>query len=292
MITKTQAGVNEGDDRLLAVQQARRRALLVPREHGAWGLLLIPLFTGIAAGFAASHRSWPLIVFTLATLCLFWLRTILESLLGTGPVKASTSEERSTAVTAAISLSAVSVLCLALLMWRGRNLDLFLLGAVAGCAFVAQAAVRRLGKRARMASQLIGTIGLTCTAPAAYYVATGRLDLRAIVLWVANWVFAGNQIHFVQLRIHAARAVTVAEKFERGKLFLITQFLFVATLVCAALWRLLPPLMILAFVPVIVRGTHWFFRKPQSLDVKRLGWSEMKHGMAFGSLLAIALICS
>jgi len=27
-------------------QQARRRAMIVPREHGAWGLLLIPIFTG------------------------------------------------------------------------------------------------------------------------------------------------------------------------------------------------------------------------------------------------------
>lgn len=292
MIAETQSVVNAIDDRLLAAQQARRQALLVPREHGAWGLLLIPLFTGIVAGLAASHRSWPLIVFTIATLSLFWLRTPLESLLGTGPVKASTSEERHIAVSAAICLGAVSVFCLSLLMWRGRNLDLLILGGVAGCAFVAQAAVRRLGKRARMASQLIGTIGLTCTAPAAYYVGTGHLDSRAIVLWVANWVFAGNQIHFVQLRIHAARAVNFAEKFERGKLFLITQFLFVAALTCAALLRLLPPLMVLAFVPVIVRGTQWFFRKPQSLDVKRLGWSEMKHGMAFGSLLAIALICS
>jgi hypothetical protein len=53
-----------------------------------------------------------------------------------------------------------------------------------------------------MAAQLAGAIGLTCTAPAAYYVGTGRLSERAFVLWAANWIFAGNQIHFVQLRIH------------------------------------------------------------------------------------------
>lgn len=29
-------------------QKARRRALVVPREHGAWGMLLVPLLTGAA----------------------------------------------------------------------------------------------------------------------------------------------------------------------------------------------------------------------------------------------------
>jgi hypothetical protein len=54
----------------------------------------------------------------------------------------------------------------------------------------------------------------------------------------------------------------------------------------------LPPLVIIAFAPAFVRGTQWFFRKPESLDVRKLGWSEMKHGVAFGVLLALAFICS
>jgi hypothetical protein len=64
-----------------AVQQTRRRAMVVPREHGAWGLLLVPLFTGMAAGFAPGHRVWPLLLFTVAALSLFGLRTPVESLL-------------------------------------------------------------------------------------------------------------------------------------------------------------------------------------------------------------------
>ena len=39
------------------------------------------------------------------------------------------------------------------------------------------------------------SIGLTSTAPGAYYVATGQLDGRAWALWLANWLFAGDQIH-------------------------------------------------------------------------------------------------
>lgn len=275
-----------------AAQRARRRALIIPREHGAWGLLLVPLFTGVVAGFGAAHRAWPLLVFTIATLSLFWLRTPLESLMGTGSLTVHTSAERWTALIASLCLGAVSVACLTGLIWRGQNSGLLLLGTATAFAFAAQAALQKFGRRARMAAQLVGTVGLTCTAPAAYYIGTGRLDERALVLWAANWIFAGNQIHFVQLAIRAARAATFSEKFERGRLFFLAQPVLLGALTVASLWRLLPPWTGIAFVPALVRGTRWFFQRPKSVDVRSLGWSEMKHGVTFGLLLALAFVCS
>jgi YwiC-like protein len=284
--------MNETSAGVCAAQQTRRRALIVPREHGAWGLLLVPLFTGVVAGFASGHRIWPLLVFTMAALSLFWLRTPVESLIGTGSLKANTEGERWTALVASVFLAAVATACLIGLMWRGRDLRLLLLGAAAAFAVVIQTTLQRLGRKARMAAQLVGAIGLTCTAPAAYYIGTGRLDERAFILWAANWIFAGNQIHFVQLRIRTARAATFSEKFDRGRFFFLAQPVLLAALIFASRWRVLPPLVIIAFAPALVRGTQWFFRQPESLDVKKLGWSEMKHGVAFGVLLALAFIYS
>ena len=74
--------MNQTSDPLRSAQKARIRGLVVPREHGAWGLLLVPLFTGVVAGYAAEHRIWPLLIFTVASLSLFWLRTPVESLIG------------------------------------------------------------------------------------------------------------------------------------------------------------------------------------------------------------------
>ena len=141
-----------------------------------------------------------------------------------------------------------------------------------------------------MLSQLAGIVGLTATAPAAYYVGTGHLDSNGIALWIANWSFAWNQIHFVQVRIHAARASTLQDKLEKGRFFFLAQLLVLVGLVLAVLWHSIPPLVILAFVPAFVRGTRWFFRESEPLDVKRLGWSEMRQGITFGILLAIAFI--
>ena len=269
-------------------QQTRRRAMLVPREHGAWGLLLIPLFTGLVAGFAPDHRVGALLLFTVTALSLFALRTPLESLLGVGPIPARTPEERWTALIGSACFALLAAVCLVVLMWRGQRFALLVFGAVSACAFLAQSVLRRLGRDTRMISQVVGAIALTSTAPAAYYIGTGRVDERALALWIANWIFAGNQIHFVQLRIHAARAASFSEKFARGQFFLMAQAVFLIILASAPLRHVVPPLSILAFVPAIARGIYWFFREPEPLNVKQLGWSEMKQGLAFGVLLALA----
>ena len=47
-------------------------------------MLVIPLLTGGAVGHFDGGRLLPVFLLTLAVLALFWLRTPLESLLGTG----------------------------------------------------------------------------------------------------------------------------------------------------------------------------------------------------------------
>lgn len=269
-------------------QKERLRALIIPREHGAWGLLFLPLFTGIVAGIAAPGRVWLLLLFTAAAFFLFWLRTPVESLLGTGVIVSHTRDERRTALLASCLLTAAAAVCLAALLWRGQNVQLIGIGVIAALALAVQGAVRRFGRSTRMASQLVGVIALTASAPAAYYLGTGHVGRAGLALWMANWCFASDQIHFVQLRIHAGRASSFSEKYSRGKLFLAGQAALLAALIVAALDRLIPALVIVAFIPALVRGTRWFYRKPEPLNVRKLGWAELRQGIVFGILLALA----
>lgn len=275
-----------------SAQRARLRALVIPREHGAWGLLLVPLFTGAAVGLMATPNVLPLSLFTLAALALFWLRTPVESLLGTTPMSAQTLAERRISFLVAAGLATISAACIAGLLWHGHNLGLFLLGGIAAVAFVVQTLIKRLGRQFRMTAQLIGSIGLTCTAPAAYYVITGHLNTRAWLLWLANWIFAGNQVHFVQLRIHAARAASFSEKFVKGKVFFLAQIGMFVTLATISLREIAAALILIAFLPALARGFYWFIRGPQPLQVRSLGWSEMRQGILFGILLSAAMLLS
>src|SRR5207247_665430 len=111
-----------------------------------------------------------------------------------------------------------------------------------------------------MASQMVGTLGLTSSSAAAYYLASGRLDQRALILWAANWCFASNQIHFVQLRIHGVRARTIRDKVSQGRWFLIGEASLLAAIVITSLRHWIPPLVALAFVPAFLRGIRWYFQ--------------------------------
>ena len=191
-------------------RRQRARALIFPREHGAWGLLLVPMVTGAGIAFRQTNNVAPFLWLLLGALALFWLRTPLESLLGTSAMRAQTKDERRTVAVAIAGIGAVALLALGELLWAGRNPLLWRIGAAAGVAFAGQALLKLMwrqpprlsrqsearrplskqsGHRLRMLSEIVGTIGLTAAAPAAYYVITGKFGVTAWVVWTANLDF-------------------------------------------------------------------------------------------------------
>jgi len=271
------------------ISPERRRSLIVPREHGAWGILLVPLATGASAGCLAGGTAWPIAPLTIAALALFWLRTPVENWLGTVPTKARTEVEVRLVRTAILLLAAIAAAALSALFWGGRNLELFEIGALAAAAFLSQAAIRQRWRKARTPAQVVGAAGLTAVAPAAYAVVTGRLDATAWSLWVLNLLFAANQIQFVQLRIHAANAKLRAERLSRGTSFLIGQTVLIALLASGGAMRTWNWYAAAAFLPALWRGFAWFFAPFRPLMVHRLGKSELAHAIAFGLLLILSL---
>ncbi len=271
-----------------SLQTERLRSFVLPREHGAWGILLVPLVTGAWIGFSEGARVLPLLLFLIAALSLFCLRTPLEVRLGTSPLRAQSPAERSVVVYSTFAYASLAALAIGWLLWRERAYGLLLVGGAAALFFVAQASLKRLGRQTRTAAQLVGAIGLTSTAAGAYYVATGRLDRTALILWAANALFAANQIHFVQMRIHGARATARREKLARGGGFLLGEAATAGLLLAAWGLGFLPGFAALAFAPVLIRGVRWFFQANAPLAIHRLGFTELAHAMAFGVLFIVA----
>ena len=268
---------------------ARQKSLIIPREHGAWGILLVPLVTGASVGLLAGGSAASLAPLLMAALALFWLRTPVESWMGTGPLRARTPGEIQFVRNTAAVLAAVSIGALTWMFWGGRNPVLLWIGAAAGAAFLAQSAVKRIWRNARTAAQMIGAAGLTSTAPAAYCAVTGGWSGAAWPLWAANLLFAINQIYFVQLRIRAARATCGREKLFAGRGFLASQFLLIALLAGASAFHLFPWYGILAFLPVLLRGFAWFAAAPRPLAIHSLGKSELVYACLFGGLLVLGI---
>ena len=290
MWVQTPSGLSGAEaDFAESARGARRRALILPREHGAWGLLLVPMVTGAGVAFRASVHVTPFLMLLTAALALFWLRTPVESLLGTSAMRAQTKEERREVAIVIVILAKIAIAALVVLLWAGRNPGLWLIGVVAVVAFVGQTLLKKLGRRTRMLSEIVGTIGLTAAAPAAYYVITAKFDATAWMLWLANLIFAGNQIHYVQLRIHTARIEGLRAKLAHGWAFAAGQAVMTVVLTVTCLTGLLPEFASLAFGPLLFRGWFYFIQKPGPLLVRRLGWSELAHAVAF-CVLFIAII--
>ncbi len=275
---------------IASTPKERQRALIIPREHGAWGMLLVPLATGAVAALRSSVSGGALTLFILAAMSLFWLRAPVESWLGTSAIKAQTKDERAFVMRVIVAISLLALTSIAALLWSGYSRGLLTIGAVAGLAFVIQAGVRRLGRKGRMPAQIIGAVGLTSTAAGAYYVATGKLDHIAVALWLANWLFAGDQIHFVQVRIRSSRAATMDEKMKQGLPFFCGQVVLIGVILAACRFGLFSDAMALAFLPVLIRGTLWFVRRYRPLDVHKLGFSELTHALIFGALLCASFL--
>jgi len=237
----------------------------MPREHGAWGILLIPFAT--AVGIA---RTWNLQVALLlvSVMCFYVARTSF--------LKQDT--------TWTLFLLAGSAACLAPLLgvWR-----LWWLGALGAAA--APLAFRKSGRS--LVAQLIAVAGLTLTAPAAWYTATGNLNQHAWLLWGLNFLYFAGGVLYVKMHVAAAARrkpfETAAEKISWGGTNLTFYGGMALCVVGLAMARLIPWLATLAFVPVVVRAIIGVGRLSSQLHIKRLGWTEVAHSIVFAALLIL-----
>jgi hypothetical protein len=213
------------------------------------------------------------------------VRTPLEAYLGFGLMKARTPEEKRATLQLSLLLAPFAVFTLWILIFAHHHTSLLLIGSLVGAAFALQSVLRMFGRKTRMLAQMVGAIGLTASAAAAYAVVTGKLDAKAFAIWFACWLFAGDQIHYVQLRMQTAKVHSNMERIRRARNFLLGQLIMIAVLCMAIAWHLLPMLALAAFVPVVLRGMFWLARRETTVDVHWLGVTELLQGVTFGVLL-------
>jgi hypothetical protein len=224
----------------------------MPREHGAWGILLIPFATAVGV---AGVWNLPVALLLVSVLCFYLARTSYLK-----------QNYRWTALLLAGSFASAAPLLLVWRLWW-----LAVLGAVA-----APLAFRKTERS--VVRQLLAVCGLTLTAPAASYVATGTLDMR---LWLLNILYFAGGVFYVKTHVAAA----IQRGGSKLRLGAATMIYYGALAVVAALWWPVG----LAFVPAIVRAFIGVARLTPVLRIKRLGWTEVVHSLVFAALLIATL---
>jgi len=230
----------------------------VPREHGAWGMLLVPFGTALGVAGAFDLKTALLLASTL----FFYV------------ARASWLKQQWswTALLLAASLAAALPL---FVVWK-----LWWLVAFSGVAAVLAAQPTRR----HLLMQLTATVGLVLTAPAAWYTATGRLDATAFWLWLWNGLYFVGGLLYVRMRLAPVTARCGLRWLVLG--FFAGLSLFVLALVMANVFSYH---LLLAFAPAVTRAAAGVGRLAWPLRIKVLGWSEVAFSVLFGVLLVAAL---
>jgi len=227
----------------------------MPREHGAWGILLIPFATAVGV---AGVWNLPVALLLVSILCFYVARTSFLKL-----------NYRWTAILLAGCAACTLPL---LLVWKLWWLAAF--GVVA-----APLAFRKTERSITV--QLLAVAGLTLTAPAAWYAATGKLELTALQLWLLNVLYFAGGVFYVRMHVAAAIARR-ADKLRQGAATIIYHGVLA---VVAAFWRPVG----LAFVPAIARAFVGVARLSPVLRIKRLGWTEVAYSITFAVVVILIL---
>jgi hypothetical protein len=260
----------------------------LPKEHGSWAMLIVPLVLGWAI---APLWHWRSLILLVAALTFFLLRHPLAVLVKT---RKRASEDKAywwrwatiyaglTLLSAAWLVPGQGLWWLAVLGFAGTGLLFFNLWLVA----------RR--QEMSLSGELAGIAGLALGAPMAYYAASGLLDGTAALLWLVNFLYFGGTVFYIKLKVRQQPRLPtperVSERLIKARACLAYQTVALTILVALVMLRLAPLLTPLAFIPVTLKMLHgvWQWQDKKSLNLMRLGVIEIVHALAFTVLVIVA----
>ena len=266
------------------VSIATTSSYLLPREHGAWGIVLIPFLTAVAI----PGRLTPAVGLTLAAVLLaFIARYPLELLLVPELYRRAGSppRERARRLAWAYGLAAAA---LGVLLVAGWKLYLLLpVGLLAALFFLFHLWAGRRSSDRSWGAELLGTTGLTLSGLAGWIAATGTLNQTGLLVWWLNCVFFCAGIVYVKSRLRSRLAVHRPE-LQQATHFMLGFHAAVVVFVLALVYlRWVSPLILLPFGVAAARAGWGARRTGQPFALRRLGWSEVALSIFFGTFLTL-----
>lgn len=265
--------------------------LMIPREHGAWGLISLPFLAGavVAGGWA----NWPTLAALLAVFSVFLLRAPLLVLW-----RAAEKHNRTEMENARFSLGVYGSLAAGAGFYLLAHLPvapLLLLGGGTALLTLAVLYLSVHNYQRHPVLQIASVIGLTASSLLAYMAARGQLEEIAFWIWALSAAHGSASVLVVRARLEsiiAARNSTpAASQRPHRRNALLAQagiLLLVAALAVSG-----QPWLILPFLPpLVLHGWelgHLGFRRGQRISLRRVGYMQLGASVAFCLLLIAAL---
>ncbi|MEW5798691.1 MAG: YwiC-like family protein [Bacteroidota bacterium] len=259
---------------------------IITKEHGAWAVLFVPMIVGAAY---ANSFSWNIVWLALSALGAFLsyvpVHTLLRELIGISQGK----EKRTAAeIWAAIYLG-FGVLFIVPLLYQQLWL-LLLIGIIGAASFFGNFLLTRKIQKS-IASDLTAVAGLTLSAPSAYYVTTGMLDAKALVLWLLNVLFFGCSVFYVHLKIRVSGmrkdSWHLWDKLSVGWLNILYHVVVIILITMLVFYHLTPSTVVLAFLPMVIHAIVGTVKLSHRVKFKNLGFMLLAHSVLFGIIFVL-----
>jgi hypothetical protein len=256
------------------------RKYLIPKEHGAWAMWIVPW---IIAVFASGGLKSAAVQVFLATLLVFFTRAALAS-----GIRLHSREPLTARKCMAVGASEfmAAMLCVLPIVLSG-NLAFILISILAGGILVADLVWVRHRMERNLLIELIGVAGFVLSAPLVYVANMQGWHMTAFWLWLLSYVYFAGSVFYVKLRLVssavAGKARRKVKKYARliiAYTVLVSLLLLVsATIMGMTGWFLLS--YVPWFVYLLING----FKPVRNLN--RVGWVLVAHSLYFTTILSI-----
>ena len=251
-----------------------RPTLKIPKEHGAWAMLYVPLAIGALVAWSAPLR---LLLLALSVTFFFIAR---ESLLiwWRSRSRGQQNDQAQRFMLSYLALAGIFGAPL-LVVYQLYWFFALALGALMLLAINARQAVRHQDRT--IGGEMMAIAGLTLTAPAAYYAASGTFDAGALSLWALCALYFASSVFYVKLRVSAINPRSNEARRQSWRrcaffhAFLLTSLLILSVTGSMNLFALA------AFSPVLVRSFWHLARPVRRINLRSVGWLEIVYSVVF-----------
>jgi len=250
----------------------------IPREHGAWGILIGSFLSVIAITHTVLFSQ---LFFLLAIAAFYLARHSFLLVLKSGDIKSRAGWFITFTIIGWIFLAgaAISAQYFQIIIWSSLLLIFLLL----------EIWLIRHRKQASFSAQLAGTVGLTAIAPLSLMLYQKDFTSFFIFTWVINILFFTSGILFVRYQISAMKEnASKRSDFKKYKAamicyhFTLLILLFLSVLYFDKFWGLF-----IAFVPILAQSFIAILVKLNFRNLRVVGWLEIAQTLCFIALLAI-----
>lgn len=255
---------------------------IIPREHGAWAILLVPFLTG---ALIKEKPGLPTLLLLICIISLYLLR-------GCGDLYFSNQYKEKERIQNfnhfyyyTFSIALLFLITTALLIFYFQFWNLLFLGLLVLFLFGLYYLLLLSKQSSRINQELIALFGLTLTAPAAYYVTTEKWNNNIILLWILNIIFFQLGLLYVHNKIALYKKrkliVNLRDKLLFSKILIGSWCVSLISLYYIIYADLVRPGYFILLLPMtihIIAGT--FFNKKE-LNIKRMGYLQVGQDIFF-----------